>query len=192
MKAADFRELIDKGEIKIEKGKIKGNLDLLEKRPDKSPSTSKKKKSGGRFTAKRHFEIIEEQNKMMKQLSGKYEIDVSPVPKPRMTRADSWKKRPSVTRYFAFKDEVLHKSNLMGLTTIPMRIKSLKFILPMPPSWSKKDRLAMNGQPHLLKPDIDNLRKALQDVLCKEDSHIAIVEKESKVWGTKGKIVIEI
>jgi len=192
MKASDFRKLIDSGDITIEKGKIKGKLDLLEEKPHKSPSTSKKPKSGGRFTAKRHFELKAMQEELIEQLSGRYEIDVTPIPKPRMTKADAWKKRASVTRYFAFKDEIVHKCSLMGLTTIPMRIKYLKFVMPMPPSWSKKDRLAMVGQPHLLRPDIDNLRKALQDALCKEDSHIAVVKEESKVWGTKGKIVIEI
>jgi len=31
--------------------------------------------------------------------------NINPVPKPRMTQSDKWKKRPPVLRYFAFKDE---------------------------------------------------------------------------------------
>ena len=30
---------------------------------------------------------------------------ITPVPKPRMTQADRWRKRPCVVRYFAFCDE---------------------------------------------------------------------------------------
>lgn len=33
-------------------------------------------------------------------------FNIEPVPKPRMTQADKWKKRPPVLKYFAFKDEV--------------------------------------------------------------------------------------
>ncbi|HHE6457291.1 TPA: RusA family crossover junction endodeoxyribonuclease, partial [Proteus mirabilis] len=31
-------------------------------------------------------------------------FNIEPVPKPRMTQADKWKKRPPVLKYFAFKD----------------------------------------------------------------------------------------
>lgn len=39
--------------------------------------------------------------------------DITPIGKPRMTRADKWKKRPAVMRYRAFCDEArLRKINL--------------------------------------------------------------------------------
>ncbi|MCR4339433.1 MAG: RusA family crossover junction endodeoxyribonuclease, partial [Gemmatimonadaceae bacterium] len=40
-----------------------------------------------------------------------------------------------------------------------------EFRLPMPPSWSNKKRLAMIGQPHAQKPDIDNLLKAVLEIM---------------------------
>ena len=33
----------------------------------------------------------------------------------------------------------------------------VSFIMPMPKSWSKKKRAAMDGKPHTARPDIDNL-----------------------------------
>lgn len=41
------------------------------------------------------------------------------------------------------------------------------FRLPVPPSWSNKKRLAMIGQPHAQKPDIDNLLKAILETMSK-------------------------
>ena len=63
------------------------------------------------------------------------------------------------------------------------------FVLPMPSSWSNKKRLAMDGKPHQVKPDIDNMLKAVFDVLCPQgDQSIhSIVAK--KIWGEEGKII---
>lgn len=32
--------------------------------------------------------------------------NITPIPKPRMTRSDKWKKRPAVVRYFEYKDKI--------------------------------------------------------------------------------------
>jgi Holliday junction resolvase RusA-like endonuclease len=47
----------------------------------------------------------------------------------------------------------------------------------------------MNGKPHQVKPDIDNMLKAVFDVLCPQgDQGIhSIVAK--KIWGEEGKII---
>ena len=115
-----------------------------------------------------------------------------PVPKPRMTQADKWKKRDSVTRYYAYKDQLKEKARLMGISTLPMEIKKIRYVMPIPKTWPKKNKQAMDNQLHLIRPDLDNLRKALQDALCEEDSHIARVGLEEKVWGKEGQIIIVI
>jgi len=100
-----------------------------------------------------------------------------------MTRADKWKQRPEVLRYWAFCDEVRSKR---GEFTNHCHVF---FILPMPESWSKKKRQEMDGQPHLSKPDADNLIKALGDALYADDSglwHYAV----TKLWGIQGQIRI--
>jgi len=112
---------------------------------------------------------------------------ITPVGKPRMTRRDRWKKRPCVERYFAFRDLVaLHGVHL------PEYGAKIVFGLPMPASWPKKKRLSLASQPHLQKPDVDNLLKGLMDaVYPDEDSRVWDIAGLRKVWATDGFIRIE-
>lgn len=107
---------------------------------------------------------------------------ITPVPKPRMVRSDSWRKRPCVLKYWAFKDGCLLKKVKL--------YPSMKIIfwLPMPKSWSKKKRAEMLGKPHQSRPDIDNLLKSILDLL-EDDSHIWDIYVR-KLWGDAGSIEI--
>lgn len=67
---------------------------------------------------------------------------ITPVGKPRMTRRDKWKQRQPVMRYRMFCDE----ARLHGIR-VPENGAHITFVLPMPQSWSKKKRTAMDGQP---------------------------------------------
>lgn len=110
---------------------------------------------------------------------------ITPLGKPRMTRADKWKKRPEVVRYRAFCDEVrLHNVSL------PESGYHVIFVLPMPPSWSKKKRTEHCGKPHQQKPDLDNLMKSLMDAIYSDDCGIWDF-RASKVWGDCGEIKVE-
>lgn len=111
-------------------------------------------------------------------------FNITPLGKPRMTRADKWKKRPEVLRYRAFCDEVR-----LNNVSLPESGYHVIFVLPMPPSWSKKKRSLMDGKPHLQKPDKDNLEKALLDAIFGEDSHIWD-GRVTKIWGETGKMII--
>lgn len=113
------------------------------------------------------------------------EYKIMPVGKPRMTRADKWKKRPEVLRYRAFCDEV----RLRGIE-LPESGSHVTFILPMPASWSQKKKALHAGRPHQSKPDVDNLTKSLLDALFEDDAHIWDV-RVSKLWGETGMIIIE-
>lgn len=112
-------------------------------------------------------------------------IKINPVPKPRMTRADKWQKRPAVVRYHAFADEL----RLKYKGELPDAVV-LSFFIPMPQSWSQKKREAMLWAPHQQRPDIDNLIKSVLDALCEDDSYIHQIEA-SKQWGEIGAIEIE-
>jgi hypothetical protein len=116
-------------------------------------------------------------------------LDVEPIAKPRMTRSDKWKKRPCVSRYWDFCDQLRTESDKFGY--VPVNPLSLIFILPMPSSWSKKKRDQKNGQPHEQRPDLDNLIKAFKDALLKEDSGIYEYGNMKKIWGHVGAIVIQ-
>lgn len=110
--------------------------------------------------------------------------DITPVAKPRMTKRDKWKVRKPVAVYRAYCDEL----RLKGFT-LPDHGYHIIFILPMPTSWSKKKRAAMDGNPHQQKPDKDNLEKAVMDAIFKDDSHIWD-GRVTKVWGENGKILV--
>lgn len=109
---------------------------------------------------------------------------IVPVPAPRMTRSDKWKQRPCVMRYFAFRDQVkAHKIELQS----PCKIT---FYIPMPETWSKRKKKDFAGKPHMNKPDLDNLIKALLDSVFSEDAHMWSLSAE-KYWAEEGAITVE-
>lgn len=110
---------------------------------------------------------------------------ITPVPKPRMTRRDRWAKRPCVMRYWAFADQC----KALGVK-LSADGDSVTFVLPMPKSWPKKKQEAMKGKPHQQKPDISNLLKALEDATNVDDSHIWHYSGLKKIWGDAGQIII--
>lgn len=108
---------------------------------------------------------------------------ITPVPKPRMTQSDKWNKRPEVVRYHAFKDEVK-----LRRVTLPEAYHVI-FYMPMPASWSKNKRAAMEGMQHQQPPDKDNLEKALLDSVYVNDSHVWD-GRVTKIWAVSGGIEI--
>jgi Holliday junction resolvase RusA-like endonuclease len=110
--------------------------------------------------------------------------NITPVPKPRQTRSDKWKKRPCVMRYRAFADEV----RAAGIS-LPDSGARIVFVMPMPATWSKTKKMLMRGSPHQQKPDIDNLLKALLDSIFDDDAHIWDVHAV-KIWGETGMIKV--
>lgn len=111
---------------------------------------------------------------------------IVPVPKPRMTQRDKWKKRPCVVRYRAFCDDV----RLRGVT-LPESGWHVTFYIPMPESWSDSKKGRMNGMPHQQIPDKDNLEKALLDAVFDDDS-VVWDGRVTKRWGYVGCIKVEI
>jgi len=109
---------------------------------------------------------------------------ITPVPKPRQTRADKWNKRPCVMRYRAFADDV----RLCGIE-IPESGSHVTFHMPMPRTWSKKKKALMDGTPHQQTPDWDNLAKSLCDAAHSNDSFIYDF-RATKVWSYVGAIEI--
>ena len=120
-----------------------------------------------------------------------YELDIIPNTKPRMTRADKWKKRPCVIQYRKFKDDLKVECNNKGLVNLKPQLESLIFFIPMPKSWSLKKRKEMDKKPHQQSPDLDNLLKGFWDALLEEDNFIYSIKGElGKYWAEEGKIIL--
>lgn len=90
--------------------------------------------------------------------------------KPRMTKADAWKKRDVVMRYWAIKDFMVLQANLQKFK-LGQAFVMLVFV-PIPKSWKPKKKLLMAGRHHKQRPDWDNYGKGASDILRKEDSDI--------------------
>ena len=105
-------------------------------------------------------------------------INVPPCSKPRMTRADKWKKRKCVVKFFAFRDAIRQFQETHAIAWWSFDIE---FHVPMPKSWSKKKKALHNGQPHNQRPDLDNYIKAWCDSVFEEDS-VVWRFKASKLW----------
>lgn len=101
-----------------------------------------------------------------------------------MTQRDKWKKRPCVLRFFAFRDEVKRSGMIVN------NYDGIVFHVQMPKSWSNKKKIEMDGEPHIVKPDVDNLLKSLLDSVFEDDSHIHSLSLLQKRWSFEGKIDI--
>lgn len=101
-----------------------------------------------------------------------------PVAKPRQTRSDKWKERPCVIRYREWADRARESAG-----AIPPAAQHADIVayLPLPKSLSAKKRLEMEGTPHLVKPDLDNLIKSCFDALLPRDQIIHEV-RAKKRW----------
>lgn len=117
--------------------------------------------------------------------------EVTPCPKVRMTRRDTWangKVRPSVQRWRDFQNEVQR----LGITV--QDGDEITFGVPMPPSWSAKKRETHIGCPHRSKPDLDNLLGGLFDAAMLSqkggDQHIAHIGSVKKLWSDSGRIAV--
>ena len=114
-------------------------------------------------------------------------LNIPPCPKPRMTRADKWKKRQSVVKFFAFRDAVRQFQETHAISWWSFDIE---FHVPMPKSWSKKKQALHNGQPHNQRPDLDNYLKAWKDSVYEEDAVVWRI-KATKLWTDgSGHIVV--
>jgi Holliday junction resolvase RusA-like endonuclease len=113
-------------------------------------------------------------------------LPVCPVAAPRQSRRDAWDPSPAAARYRAFRDEL--RLAARGRYEVGP-VLEIRFVLPMPRSWSTRRRELGRGAPHQGKPDVDNLVKGFLDALTEDDSFVWKVEA-SKVWGEAGEILV--
>jgi len=117
----------------------------------------------------------------------KYEIAITPMGKPRMVRSDAWKKRPCVTRYWAFKDELNLLCNQVGYRQGEELFAT--FNIPIPKSRKKGKKALHPGQKHDQKFDVDNIVKAVLDCLLPSGDEKVHTVCVRKVWAEHPTIV---
>ena len=115
----------------------------------------------------------------------------TPLGKPRMTRRDKWKKRPCVMRYRAWADTVRAAA---GAVPPAMRVQRLSWVATFEPpkSWSKLKRNDAIGNAHCVKPDRDNIDKAVLDILYPRGDQAISCGTIEKRWGWVASLVITI
>jgi len=121
-------------------------------------------------------------------MTNRFEFIGTPVAKPRMTQADRWKKRPIVEKYWTFKDNIVRQAKKQNF--VLGRAYKVTFYIPLPKSISKKEKEKRLGKAHLIRPDLDNMLKSLNDTLMSEDSGVFYVTCQKK-WAEEGKIIVE-
>jgi Holliday junction resolvase RusA-like endonuclease len=110
-------------------------------------------------------------------------IEIIPVPKPRMSQRDRFRKRPAVLRYRAYADALRAAGVQLPHACICV------CYLPMPTSWSVQHRRQRNGTAHRVRPDASNLLKAIEDACCANDARLDD-SRSIKRWATRGRVLV--
>jgi Holliday junction resolvase RusA-like endonuclease len=142
--------------------------------------------------------IVEDSIYVVDRKRNHFLFDVIPMGAVRMTQSDKWRTNPNhpdpnkrqrevVRRYFKFKNDLFDQSLQMKFEL--GNFLDAVYFIPMPQSWSEKKRKSMVGLPCKVKPDTDNITKAIKDALKVEDGDVWW-EKAEKRWGFYGSILI--
>lgn len=115
-------------------------------------------------------------------------FDIIPMGAVRTTQASLW--NPRSRAYYAWKQQLFYLAKSQGYVLKPAEALSLRFLLPMPKSWSAKKKEAHRGQPCLSKPDLDNLIKAFQDTLAPDDAAVWQYGRMEKIWSDTGAVEV--
>jgi Holliday junction resolvase RusA-like endonuclease len=113
-----------------------------------------------------------------------------------MTKRGKWVS-PAAQRYLSYKDAIgyqLRQHHKKSSTEYAVAVK-IKFIMPIPPGWSKIKQQKSIGQYHTKKPDIDNLIKGLFDAangIIWKDDNLVVDCKAVKVYGLNPGIEFEV
>lgn len=120
-----------------------------------------------------------------------FTVHHEPMGAPRMTQRDKWKGRACVERYHALRDAIRRDAPPLPE---PEQIDSLSWVayFTPPESWSRKRREEAIGTRHRVKPDRDNIDKAILDALFERDERISDSEWIRKRWGVEACIKITI
>lgn len=126
-------------------------------------------------------------------------LDIEPMGAVRTTGRQKFKDKYA-QRYFTYKQTIKLLTKTAGFETIPagepITVEEIVFYMPIPQSWSKKKQREAAGQPHIKKPDIDNLIKGLFDslngVCWADDNQVCEIRNTKKIYSEKPGIEFSI
>jgi Holliday junction resolvase RusA-like endonuclease len=130
-------------------------------------------------------------------------LDIEPMGAVRTTQKQKFADK-NYKKYQTWKDTllILWTAELLKHGFNPQTIKfseieSITFhmTIPMGEKLSKakiEERHSRIDQPHLQKPDIDNMLKAFMDAVMKEDSHVHTIGRTKKIWSLHGHIEVAL
>lgn len=120
-------------------------------------------------------------------------LPMLPDTKPSQTQRDRWNPSKEVIKFRAFRDELAYRlAPQLGPSGCLPHSFAIWFGLPMPQSWSGKQKERMWMTPHQHKPDLDKLIAGVFDGLRQSDQHIHTIMSAGKFWDTSGWILIHI
>jgi Holliday junction resolvase RusA-like endonuclease len=128
-------------------------------------------------------------------------LRVTGLGKLRMVHSDKWYKRnlrssdPKKQRRARLVERHMNWKTAVQWEAKRVRMKltntvAAEFHMPIPKSYTKKEKRELPGQPHQKKPDADNMLKGLIDALVDNDSHIWLKIAWKVYTDGPGKIVI--
>jgi Holliday junction resolvase RusA-like endonuclease len=120
----------------------------------------------------------------------KYFFPVEPMGAVRTTQKQKFVDKRAI-RYHQYKSDIALMAAARKIKPIqagnPVIIRELVFYMPIPQSWSNKKKQEAIGQPHIKKPDIDNLVKGLFDSLngiaWADDNQVYEMHNVKKIYG---------
>ena len=109
--------------------------------------------------------------------------------RPRFTKAGhtytpaktkAWEKTVAKAAWWAMHGRIADEHQLLEG---PLKVM-LVFYIPIPRSWSKRRKKEAVGQPHVFKPDLSNLVKAVEDgmagIVFSDDSQVAVLSASKR------------
>lgn len=102
------------------------------------------------------------------------------IPREKL-RPSGLKRLLRIERYNQYKIDLSAEAKAHGFIVPPQGL-SIKFMIPVPKSWSKKKKKQYHMTLHQSTPDLDNYLKAFLDSLCTEDKYIAHYGELAKYW----------
>lgn len=122
----------------------------------------------------------------------------APVPqaRPRVARNGGVYEPPKCTEYKFLVREIA-KAKMAKMRLPPMQGEitcKIEFHMPIPASWPKYRKETAKGSPHISRPDIDNLQKAVLDALngivYADDGQVFSVEICKRYSDSPGTVIL--